>query len=174
MQWEIVKRPACPGVDCRPPLFHRQEWRAGPAWRDGVDVPCRTGPPCSHQQRTSAPPASTNRSLHYHTSGSSAIHSQHESTKAMAAAQVKETRRDWRTDSRDARKSVGVMAQLSGGGSGGGFSHGRESSRAEGGGDLGGLSVPPSVSCRRRLVSSAWASRSSSSSRSASAWARRE
>jgi hypothetical protein len=49
---------------------------------------------------SSTPPASTNRSHQYHTFGSSATSSQQLSTKAMAAAREKATRRVSRTNSR--------------------------------------------------------------------------
>jgi hypothetical protein len=66
-------------------------------------------PPVFASSRHLEVPASMNRSDQNHTSGSSAISPQHDSTKAMAAARENATRRCWRTLSRECRKSVGVI-----------------------------------------------------------------
>jgi hypothetical protein len=71
-----------------------EEKQAGQRRRRHAHFAYRTPAPprCIYQAGTSTAPASMNRSLQYQTSGLSAINSQHDSTKVIAAAREKATR----------------------------------------------------------------------------------
>jgi hypothetical protein len=78
--------------------FTIKYWRAGQR-NHGSHSNSLAGPAHVYHAGTSTAPVSTNSVAQRSTSGSSAISSQHDSTKAIAAARLNGTRRCWRADS---------------------------------------------------------------------------